>query len=181
MAMLSQQSAVVKGADVYERSLLAEEAFAPKQNGDAVGCISAGARFLRVLVADDNLDVADSVSMPVRMWGHEVQRTYDYDGTAILKIISSYRPDVILLDIAMPEMEGCRLARLVREQAQLQGIFLIAMTECADETHRLLCDEAGFDHILKKPIERSTLEELLRLQRIPLPEPTEAPCAASGN
>jgi CheY-like chemotaxis protein len=180
MAMLSQQSAAVKGADVYERSLLAEEAFAPMQNGGAVGCISAATRSLRVLVVDENLDVADNVSMLVGMWGHEVQRTYDYDGTAILKIISSYRPDVIFVDIAMSEMEGCRLARQVREQAQLQGIFLIAMTECTDEAHRLLCEEAGFDLILKKPIERSTLKELLRLQQYPLPEPTEAPCAVPG-
>jgi DNA-binding response OmpR family regulator len=173
MSKSSQQSAVVEGANVYEQSCLADEAIAPKHNDDAVRRIPAAKRSLRVLVADDNLDVADSVSMLVRMWGHEVQRTYD--GAAVLKIISTYRPDAVLLDAALAETEGCFLARQAHGQAQFKDILLIAMAERAEEAHRPLCEETGFDHILKKPIEPATLENLLLLQQGRLAEPAETP------
>lgn len=134
-------------------------------------CGRDAARKLRVLVVDDNRDCADSLSMLVNLWGNEVQTAYD--GSAALVMTVERPPDVVLLDLGMPEMDGCRMARQLRCQTRFTHTLLIAITGYADQTHRLLCDEAGFDHYLLKPIEVADLENLLRRERNRLARKTE--------
>src|SRR5271156_4299263 len=81
---------------------------------------------LRVLVADDNQDSADTLGFLVRVWGYEVQVCYD--GVLALEKAHSYQPDVMLLDISMPGMDGYRVAEHVRENDSLRDTFLIAIT-----------------------------------------------------
>jgi two-component system sensor histidine kinase/response regulator len=169
----SQARAVVEHADAYEQSQLAAESYSARPNGDAFASVPSSKRSLRVLVADDNRDVADSISRLVRMWGHEAQCAYD--GAAAWEMISHTRPDIMLLDIAMPQMDGVRLAREIRRQTHLNDTHLIAITGFVDEAHRSLCAAAGFDNFLVKPVEIAILQELLRLHQRRLVSPPETP------
>jgi DNA-binding response OmpR family regulator len=116
-------------------------------------------RALHVLVVDDNTDAADSLGLLVRMWGHDVRVAYD--GSGLPEMAAGYRPDAILLDIGLPRVDGYCLARLIRQQPELQGILLVAVTGYADEEHRALSQEAGFDHYLVKPVDPDELRNLL--------------------
>ena len=95
------------------------------------------------------------------------------DGAAALEMAAAYRPDVLLLDISMPKMDGCQLAKQLRRQTRFTETLLIAITGWADNAHRVLGKEAGFDHFLSKPVELSILEELLLLQQDRLAESPE--------
>lgn len=114
---------------------------------------------LRVLVVDDNKDTADSLCMLAQIWGFQSERAYD--GVAALDMVSAYRPDVLLLDIAMPKMDGFRLAQQIREMAACKDILLIAITGHAGPEHRLQCERAGFDDFLIKPADPSAIMKLL--------------------
>jgi CheY-like chemotaxis protein len=82
-------------------------------------------RLLRVLIIDDDRDTVESVSRLVRIWGHETRQAYDT--LAGLELAVTYRPDLILLDIGMPAMDGCRMAREIRLDSRLQGCFVVAI------------------------------------------------------
>ena len=98
------------------------------RSGDAIACVPDGARMLRVLVVDDNRDCADSLSMLVNLWGHDVQTAYD--GAAALEMTVARQPDVVLLDLSMPKMDGCQMARQLRQQTAFSRYS-------ADRHHRL--------------------------------------------
>jgi CheY-like chemotaxis protein len=116
---------------------------------------------LRVLVVDDNVDAADSLARLIKMWGHEVDVAYS--GPAAVALTAAYQPDVMLLDIAMPMMDGHELARRLRRQTRFEHTLLIAVTGYVDEDHRLLGEEAGFDHHLSKPTSPQALKRMLLL------------------
>jgi DNA-binding response OmpR family regulator len=120
-------------------------------------------RPLRVLVADDDLDTTNSLCQLVSWWGHEARGAHD--GKAALRLALAYRPDVLLLDIAMPGMSGYDLARRLREASAFEEALLVAITGYADEGHRLMGAAAGFDQYLVKPVEPAAVETLLRLER----------------
>ena len=75
-----------------------------------------------------------------------------YDGVAALEAARTHLPDVILLDLGMPEMDGAHLARFFREDEQLKDKVLIAVTGHTDDMHRQQCEAAGFDYVLPKPV-----------------------------
>jgi CheY-like chemotaxis protein len=114
---------------------------------------------LRVLVADDDADTADSLALLLRLWGHDVRAAYE--GVEALALAFFYLPDVLLLDVAMPGLDGFRLARLVRSQPRLDGAVLVAVTGYADDAHRQMGLRAGFDHYLVKPVEPAVIVALL--------------------
>ncbi len=132
------------------------------------GPVSAGRRLLRVLVVDNDRDATDSLSILVSMWGHEVRRAYG--GIAALEMAFAYQPDVVFLDIAMPQKTGCQVAMQLRHEATTKGARLIAITGYTDEAHRRLCEYAGFDDFLIKPVPVSVVEELLARERRRLEE-----------
>ena len=114
----------------------------------------------RVLIADDNQDAAASLAMLLRLEGHEV--TVVHDGREALSVIGTGQPEVVLLDIGMPEIDGYEVARRVRQQPQGRAITLIAVTgwgQMADKERALA---AGFNHHFTKPIEPEKLNQLLR-------------------
>src|SRR5512145_2378697 len=119
-------------------------------------------RLLRVLVVDDYKDAADSLCVLVKMWRHEARVAYD--GAAAFELAASFQPDVLLLDIAMPTLDGFNLAQKLRRQTVLKDAALIAITGYADRTHRLLWEKA-FDHYLVKPVQPSIVEHLLLLEQ----------------
>ena len=104
---------------------------------------------LRVLVVDDNVDTVTTLSMLVQESGHEVQTAFD--GTSVLEAALDYRPNVVLLDIGLPGLNGFEVAKRLRQQPTLKNIVLIAMTGYGQESDRKRSQQAGFDHHLVKP------------------------------
>jgi CheY-like chemotaxis protein len=117
-------------------------------------------RSLRVLVVDDDKDATDMLSLLVETWGHQVQ--FAYDAKTGLEMASAHSADVAVVDLAMPGMDGCQLARLLRRRDGFRDALLIALTGYADRDHRLLCEQAGFDRVLVKPLAPPDLKALLQ-------------------
>jgi CheY-like chemotaxis protein len=113
----------------------------------------------RVLVVDDNRDAAASLGMLLKYLGAEVHTVGD--GAAALSAIESYRPDVVLLDIGMPVMDGFEVARRIRENHSHDHIVLVALTGWGQAEDRNRTRDAGFDHHLVKPADISTIQTLL--------------------
>ncbi len=113
----------------------------------------------RVLVVDDNRDAAMSLAMMLKLMGNETKTAHD--GFEALEVAAVFRPDLILLDIGMPRLNGHETARRIREQPWDKGVVLVALTGWGQEEDRRMSDAAGFDAHLVKPIEPSALEKLL--------------------
>jgi two-component system, sensor histidine kinase len=112
----------------------------------------------RVLVVDDNRDAAVTLGELLGFLGAEVLVVHD--GPAAIAAVSSYRPNVVLLDIGMPGMDGYEVARRIREQPEGRSLMLIALTGWGQEEDRRLASQAGFDHHLLKPADVSALKSL---------------------
>jgi PAS domain S-box-containing protein len=113
----------------------------------------------RILVADDNEDSADSLAMLLKLQGHEVATAYD--GEAALAAADAMRPDVALLDIGMPKLDGFELCRRIREQPWGNDVHLLAVTGWGQEDDVRCAEEAGFDQHLVKPVDLNELARLL--------------------
>jgi signal transduction histidine kinase/ActR/RegA family two-component response regulator len=113
----------------------------------------------RVLVVDDNLDAARSLTMLLQSIGFEVRVANT--GTAALDLISTFRPEVVLLDIGLPEMDGYEVARRIRGEPLGVGIALVAVTGWGQADDRQRALEAGFNQHLTKPVEFNVLKDLL--------------------
>jgi PAS domain S-box-containing protein len=113
----------------------------------------------RVLVVDDNVDAAESIALLVRLWGHEVH--ISHTGPEALRAAEEYQPDIVMLDIGLPGMNGYEVARRLRQQPHFQHTILAAITGYGQEDDRRRSAEAGFDHHLTKPVEPEALEKLL--------------------
>lgn len=114
---------------------------------------------LRVLIVDDNVDTVDSLEMLLKAAGHDVRKAYD--GSALLEAALDYRPQVMLLDIGLPGLDGYQLATRLREQSTLQGVVLVALTGYGDESARQRSAGAGCDHHLTKPTDLGRLQQIL--------------------
>jgi CheY-like chemotaxis protein len=113
---------------------------------------------VKVLVADDNRDAADSLQRILALYGYEVEVAYD--GTAAIHVDRAFRPRVAVLDIGMPGANGFEVARSIRE-ARGGGVTLIALTGWGQEGDRRRAMEAGFDYHLTKPVDPGALNDLL--------------------
>jgi CheY-like chemotaxis protein len=111
------------------------------------------------LVVDDNVDAAHSLERLLRTDGHQV--CVVYSGSAAVDAAASYRPDVVLLDIGLPDIDGYEVARHVRSDARGKVMVLIAVTGWGQPKDRQRATEAGFDHHLTKPVEYAALTDLL--------------------
>jgi PAS domain S-box-containing protein len=123
-------------------------------------------RPLRVLVVEDNIDAGDSLSLLLRLYGHEVQLART--GPTALEMASASRPDVALLDIGLPGMDGYRVARHLRERPEFKDVMMCALTgytpsEADHQRHQ----ETGFDHYFVKPVSPAKLLELFKTVKSP--------------
>lgn len=116
-------------------------------------------RLVRVLIIDDNTDSATGLALCLEGLGYELSCAHS--GKEGVMTAKSYRPDVILLDIGLPDIDGCEVARRLREDQTLMDIQLIAMTGYSGEADRNRAEKAGFNHYLVKPVELSQLLALL--------------------
>ena len=111
---------------------------------------------MRILVADDNRDAADSLQRVLALFGHDVRVAYD--GASAVRISGEFRPRVAILDIGMPGTDGYAVARSLRRQG---NVTLVALTGWGQEGDRRRTVEAGFDHHLIKPVDPQMLNALL--------------------
>jgi len=113
----------------------------------------------RILVVDDNVDAAESLAVLLRLDGHEVRVASD--GPEALAAAQAAPPEMVVLDLGMPGMDGFEVARRLRALPGTKGMLLVALTGWAQEDDRRRCYEAGFDGHLPKPVEWDALRQFL--------------------
>jgi PAS domain S-box-containing protein len=113
----------------------------------------------RVLIADDNLDAAESLQLWLQLAGHDVQIAGN--GMEALRVAAEFKPDVALLDLGMPGLSGFDVARRIRDSAWGSDMVLVALTGWGQDEDRKHSAEAGFDHHLTKPIPPEAIESLI--------------------
>lgn len=116
-------------------------------------------RLLRVLVVDDCPDTTTSLAILLRVWGHDVETAHC--GKDALALVRGWPPDVALLDIALPRMDGYELARRLKHLPECAQTMLLAMTGLGREEDKVKSRDAGFERHLTKPVELAELEGLL--------------------
>jgi PAS domain S-box-containing protein len=119
----------------------------------------AGRGGLRVLVVEDNLDAAEGLMMLLEVFGHETRVAHD--GPSALEAARADRPDLMLVDIGLPGIDGYEIARRVRSAPELCDLPLVALTGFGHEEDRRRAFEAGFDHHLTKPVDPARLRQLV--------------------
>ncbi|XXX72124.1 GAF domain-containing protein [Sorangium sp. So ce134] len=133
-----------------------EVASRPATAGPAEGAPSSA---LRILVVDDSVDGAESLALLLRISGHEAQAVHT--GPEALTAARALGPDLVFLDIGLPGMNGYEVARRLRSEPDLAGLFLVALTGWGTEEDRRQAREAGFDHHLTKPVDAAEVKRLV--------------------
>lgn len=151
------ESVVGQGSEFIVRLPL--EAAEPAASPPAAPAHSVAARRLRILVVDDSIETAQGLAMLLQASNHDVRTAHD--GASAVKTALDYRPDVVFLDIGLPEMDGYAVAQRIRREPALQGAVLVAMTGYGHEAHRQRSRDAGFDHHLAKPADFDDVERIL--------------------
>jgi two-component system CheB/CheR fusion protein len=122
----------------------------------------------RVLVVDDNVDAAETLAMLARLYGHEVRTVHD--GASALDAAIAFQPEIVLLDIGLPGLDGYEVARRLRLQPGGDQILLAAVTGYGREEDRARAREAGFDHHLTKPFDPVAVERFFTSRQTRLSE-----------
>ena len=113
----------------------------------------------RILLVDDNVDTTETLARLLRYMGQDVRTAHE--GTAALKLAPAFKPDIVLLDIGLPGLNGYEVATLLRQQEGMDRTLLVALTGHSQQDPARSRD-AGFHHYLIKPVGSKTLEKLLR-------------------
>lgn len=132
---------------------------APPARPEEAPIVPAPSRSLKVLVVDDNLEVAQTMAWMLEAISHDHRLVHD--GREALAAAHDYRPDVVLLDIGLPGMDGYAVCRAFRQDDLLKSTPIIAQTGWGQDRDRALASEAGFDHHLTKPVSLDNLERIL--------------------
>jgi CheY-like chemotaxis protein len=123
----------------------------------------------RVMVVDDNRDAADTLGTLLGVLGAEVRVTHC--GAEALDVFADYRPEVVLLDLGMPDMDGYEVARRIRERPDSSEVTIIALSGWGQESDRRSSQAAGFDHHLVKPADLGALQALINSRARPSRSP----------
>ena len=116
--------------------------------------------FRRVLIVDDHRNGANTLAAVMEETGHEVRVAYD--GLAAFEVADGFRPDVAILDIDLPKLNGCDVAKRLRQEHSGRELLLVAVTGSGQEDIDRRCKQAGFDHHFAKPVNLDTLVNLLK-------------------
>jgi PAS domain S-box-containing protein len=138
---------------------VAQSAAAHRADGATSAAAAPAGDALRVMVVDDNADAAQMLAALLEVQGHAV--SVEYDGHGALARARQERPDVLLLDIGLPDMDGYELARRLRAQPESAGATLVALTGYGQQQDRNDAHHAGFDHYLVKPADLNAVNNVL--------------------
>jgi CheY-like chemotaxis protein len=119
----------------------------------------------RVLVVDDCPDTTTSMEVMLRLWGHEVWTAAD--GLSALTLLEHHTPDIVLLDLGLPGMDGFEVARRLRQCTPLREMLLVAVSGFSREEDRRKAIAAGCNFHLTKPVEPEALRRLLQCRAVP--------------
>ena len=119
----------------------------------------------RILVVDDNVDAAMSLAVLLGLMGHETRTAHD--GLEAMAVADQFKPDVALLDIGMPKLNGYETARRMRQETWGRQMLLVALTGWGQETDRARSDDAGFNSHLVKPVDIAEIQRVLARKRAP--------------
>jgi CheY-like chemotaxis protein len=111
----------------------------------------------RVLVVEDNIDSAESLAMLLGLAEHEVEVAHD--GPSALDIAANFKPEVVILDVGLPGLDGFEVARRLRQQPGLQRVQIVGVSGYGHEEYRNNAHDAGFDRYLTKPVDYEVLRE----------------------
>jgi len=114
---------------------------------------------LKILVVDDNPDSATSMAMMLSMMGHETRTAHD--GEAALATAEQFRPQVVLLDIGLPKLNGYEVAQRIRQAEWGTAMFLVAITGWGQDEDRRRSEDVGMDLHMVKPVEPGALDRVL--------------------
>ncbi|RYY01777.1 MAG: response regulator [Gammaproteobacteria bacterium] len=114
---------------------------------------------LRILVVDDNIDAAETLSMLLELNGHNAHTAHD--GLEAIKLAVAFKPQVIFLDIAMPDMNGYETAEAIRKTYGLENVIIVALTGWDAESERIRSGETRFNYLLTKPVQIDQINSLL--------------------
>jgi PAS domain S-box-containing protein len=148
-----------RGSEFQVRLPLGAQSKNETRQGASEKSEQAGTVKHRLLIADDRKDTVDSLAMLLRIMGHEVQTAYD--GQDAIAAAETFRPDVCLIDIGMPKVNGYDVCRHIRQQPWGKDSVLVAMTGWGQEEDKRRAMEAGFDHHILKPADTAELLQLL--------------------
>lgn len=129
---------------------------------------AAPAGLRRILVVDDNEDAANALGDLLEMWGNDVRIAND--GETAIGVAEEFRPDLVVMDIGMPQLNGYETARRIRQHPWGQGMVLVALTGWGREEDRRKSSDAGFEHHLVKPVATDALQKLLTRLKAATPE-----------
>ncbi|MEO7499524.1 MAG: ATP-binding protein, partial [Casimicrobiaceae bacterium] len=153
-----QSGGLGQGSEFTVRLPLAHGAVPARAEAVALPLLKAS-KPLCILVVDDNADAADSLASLLALAGHETHTAHD--GIAAVDAAAALRPDVIVLDLGLPRMNGYDAAREIRRQPSGKAVLLIALTGWGGDDDRKKSRDAGFDAHLVKPLEMAAFAELL--------------------
>ncbi|WP_432382164.1 hybrid sensor histidine kinase/response regulator [Duganella sp. P38] len=117
----------------------------------------------RILIVDDNADAAETLGQLLEVLGHQVQ--ISFDGRRAIEMAAAFQPDIFILDVGLPDMNGYELARRLGDIVPPDSALFVALTGYGQEHDRVLSRAAGFDHHLVKPVDLSLLREVLNSNR----------------
>jgi PAS domain S-box-containing protein len=132
---------------------------APASSSPAEDAARAGSGAQRILVVDDNVDTADSLVLLLQLVGHDVRVAYD--GPSALEAARTFQPQIVLLDIGLPGVDGYEVAQRLRAEILVDGAVIVALTGYGQAEDRERSKAAGFDHHLVKPVLPEALNQLL--------------------
>jgi signal transduction histidine kinase/ActR/RegA family two-component response regulator len=148
-----------QGSELIVRLPLAAQSVVAPPAPSSAPTAAAPLASLRVLVVDDNQDAAETLSFLLKQAGHEVRVAHD--GPGALEMARGQRPQVVLLDIGLPGMDGYEVARALREGVGLRNAYIVAITGFGQPDDRRRAEESGFDDHLAKPVEPARLFAML--------------------
>ena len=152
-------SVLWQGSEFVVRLPLMQTALPPAPALDTAPPPDKAATGCRVLVVDDNVDAAQSLATLLEMTGHQVKLAYN--GPSAVQAATDYRPDVVLLDIGLPGLDGFEVAQRIRQQDALKHIVLVALTGYGQDADRQRSQDAGFNYHLVKPADFDEVEKIL--------------------
>ena len=161
-----------------QKVLTGSQSRSPRSLGSEPVCMHTNPKSIRVLIVEDDPDTADAIRTVLAHWGHEVWIARD--GATGIDLAARFRPDVAMIDLSLPDIDGFEIARQIRNHPGRAAPVLVAATGFDTRAVRLAAGEVGFDHFLTKPFDLKKLRAVLTAWDAKSGTPADPPSAGAG-